>query len=521
MTNCYKEVLKESISRLLSLYNLDANAPTYGYGDRINWGWKVSDFANGTLQGGVHSLAIIIKLGLFPNENFLLMIIDSAIRAISRIRRKNGSMEEAYPYESSFCVTALVAFDVLSAIKLLGDKLSDDRRQDYLEIIRPLIGFITKNDEEHAIISNHLATGAAAIARWNLLSGEQNPRSTELLDVIYRHQSEEGWYQEYEGADPGYQTLATYYLAAVYEDTQDDRLLKSLERSAAFLKYFIHPGGTIGGLYGSRNTEVLYPGGIVALSDKIADFAIMAKAIHQSIVDGRHIYPGQIDIGNFVPLLNAYAYAAWKFESRQDAINQADPVIPAQTEFRKNWPGAGIYAVAMPNYYALVNYKKGGTMKVFDKNTGTLDLEDGGIFCTMNNGRKCSTQQYDERIDFEQEAFTTTFYVINESLPSPVTTIILRLLGITVFRSLWLGNVFKKLIVRRLMTGKRKAGGSVQRKFQFNDDRILVTEEIHPPSNASKAGHMGKVKAIHMASSGYYLPQMAEQPDQSKYVTFQ
>lgn len=59
--------------------------------------------------------------------------------------------------------------------------------------------FITKHDEKHAIISNHLATGVAAIALWNKITGETNSRYKELLGLIYDNQSEEGWYKEYEG----------------------------------------------------------------------------------------------------------------------------------------------------------------------------------------------------------------------------------------------------------------------------------------------------------------------------------
>ena len=172
--------------------------------------------------------------------------------AIQRIKDKNGSVVEAYPRENSFCVTALVAFDVLWAVKYLSDRLDNEVKQRYLKVIKPLIDFITKNGEEHAIISNHLATGVAAIVLWNYLAGDNNQRDKELLQIIYDNQSSEGWYKEYEGADPGYQTLCTYYLSCVYELTKDEKLLESLRRSARFLSHFIHPDGTIGGLYVSR-----------------------------------------------------------------------------------------------------------------------------------------------------------------------------------------------------------------------------------------------------------------------------
>ena len=71
---------------------------------------------------------------------------------------------------------------------------------------------------------------------------------------------------EYEGPDPGYQTLCTHYLSSILEIEKSEKLLVSLKKSGEFLSHFIHPDGSIGGLYGSRNTEVYYPGGISKLA---------------------------------------------------------------------------------------------------------------------------------------------------------------------------------------------------------------------------------------------------------------
>ena len=98
--NPYKKILKENLTKLLNLYNTDKYSATYGYGDREFWAWKIKDFSNSTMQGGVHSLAIAIKLGLFEKveeKKFIFDVIDSAILAIKNIIDKNGSVCEAYP----------------------------------------------------------------------------------------------------------------------------------------------------------------------------------------------------------------------------------------------------------------------------------------------------------------------------------------------------------------------------------------------------------------------------------------
>lgn len=474
------------------------------------------------MQGGVHALAIAMKLGLIKNTAFGLRAIDSIIRAIRKIQHKNGSVEEAFPNENSFCVTALVAFDVLSAIKHLDNRITYEEKNEYLNIVRPLIYFIANNDEKHAIISNHLATAVAAIALWNKFTGENLRRGKELLDVIYSHQSKEGWYLEYEGADPGYQTLCIYYLFCAYEVTGDERLLESLRRSVSFLKYFVHPDGAIGGLYGSRNTEVYYPGGQVALSSISEEFVLVAALLHKGVLDGNHVFPMDIDIGNFIPLINAYAVAALHYENRKVAKTIEDHLsdAPYKKVFFKNFDHAGIHIHSTGRYYAIINYKKGGTLKVFDKETAMLDMEDGGIFGTLARGERFSTQQFDEMQDFSNHTINAGFYAINESYPNPGTSILLRILGLTLFYSSCFRELFKKLIVRMLITKKNRVDGSALRRFEFKDDKIIVHESITQPDDCKHIGHPGKCRAIHMASSGYYLKQDQQKPKKSRLVIF-
>src|SRR5262249_35195614 len=117
------------------------------------------------------------------------------------------------------------------------------------------------NDERHGVLSNHLAASAAALYVIYRLTGEARfeRRCWYFVQRIYDHQSREGWYEEYGGADPGYQTHGTFYLAWLWHYTHDAMLQASLERAVAFLKYFVHPNGTLGGEYGSRNTEFYFP----------------------------------------------------------------------------------------------------------------------------------------------------------------------------------------------------------------------------------------------------------------------
>ncbi|MCB0685099.1 MAG: hypothetical protein H6561_22775 [Lewinellaceae bacterium] len=498
--NSYQDVLKANLPRLINLYEQNPASAYTGIGDRMHVGWKMQDFANGTYQGGVHALAIAIKLNLVSNADAILNLIDQIIRGISVIMHSDGSLDEAYPSERSFCVTALAAFDALSALHLLEDRVLEKDRDEYLAIIHPLIGHLENNDEHHAIISNHLATAVAAIVLWNKHSDEQCTRYRYFLDRIYKHQSEEGWFMEYEGADPGYQTLCTYYLAAAQEHLQDETLAAALDRSIRFLSYFIHPDGSIGGLYGSRNTEVFYPGGLMYLSA----FNPMCNSIMSFMEHPEHhqvqVTPSAIDAGNFIPLLNAYAFAAYHYHEEK----AMDTDLPCTRNFEKSFSEAGIFIKSTDQYYAITNFKKGGTVKIYNKKDKSLDVEDGGLLGYLVNNTRFSTQMYDQMQSFSDRTIHTRFYLINDAMPTPFKFLILRGLSITLFKSLRFGTIFKKKIVGMLMTSKKPITGIAQRSFHFNEEEVVIREDITPPKGLKSIGHVGKFRAIHMASSGYH-----------------
>lgn len=513
--NKYKEILAACLPRVWAQYDIDPCSQRKGYGDRSFWAWKTKDFSNATLQGGVHALAAAVELDLVDNPDRVIQFIHTFVMALPDMAEKNGSLCEAYPLEHSFCVTALGAFDALSAARILKSRLPAGMLDKWLDAVAPLMQFIMENDEEHAIISNHLATAAAACSLWNYFTEKGADRADELLQCILKHQSLEGWYLEYEGPDPGYQTLCTYYLFSLYQTTGNKELLVSLEKSATFLKHFVHPDGTIGGLYGSRNTEVYYPGGVVGLAAIIPDFATVAKAMVLGVENGANLLPLDIDSGNFVPLLNSYATAALYVNEFQDVESP-----PWQKQGEIHFSDAGISLYSTARYYAVVNYKKGGTLKVFDKVERILDVEDGGIFGRLEDGRKFSSQAWDDSSLLADSKVHAQFHLVDESMPSILTTIILRLLALTLFRHRKLGEVFKRFVVRKLMTGKKKISGGVKLRFEFMADRINVYENIVPPKKTKNIGRFGKCKAIHMASSGYLLKQDLQKPTQSVLVTY-
>lgn len=151
--NPYLGLIRQTLPRLLALFDVDPTSNSYGMGDRYHWAWGLIDFGNGSYQGAAHGLARLWRAGLWPyptKRGAFLRQIDALFRGAKRLTRKDGSLEEAFPNEGSFCVTALVAFDLLCAADLLKDEISQEMLVRWQATIRPMIGYLLYADETHA-----------------------------------------------------------------------------------------------------------------------------------------------------------------------------------------------------------------------------------------------------------------------------------------------------------------------------------------------------------------------------------
>ena len=496
--NIFNEVLFYNQSRLINLYNLDPISETYGVGDRKFWAWKTIDFPNSTFQSGVTSLAISILKRNCNDLDFYLKLIDGIVHAIGKTSNKNFSLNESFPNENSYCVTALVAFDVLFSIDLLNDVLTPKKKDEYIKIVSPHITYLKEHDEKHAFISNHLATAAAALFFWTHLTKKDEIEYQKILNKIYSKQSSEGWYTEYEGPDIGYQTLCTHYLSTIYLKSRNEQLGDSLKKSLRFIRYFLHPDHTIGGLYASRNTEVYYPGGICALSEHFEDAAIIASHMKVGVENNNTLLPQDIDADNYIPLLNSYAYASL-FEETLPKTAKLFYETPNQINFEK----CGIELYSNNNYFSIFNYKKGGVLKIFDLNSNNCVYESGGLMFYHKN-KKLTTQRYNNSITLSfNRTFLFPLYTYKESYPSSFHTIIIRLLSIFFFKSVGLSELFKKVVVKLLMTNKNQTSFKVKMNLEYKSNEVQLTYVLPKILSKSHKIFDQKFKTIHMASSGY------------------
>lgn len=516
-TESYIKEVHANLPRLLALVDRDVTSDSYGLGDRYHWAWGLIDFGNATFQGMANGLARLWCHGLWPYETTkkrFLERIDSIYRGAEKLTRPDGSLEEAFPNEGSFCVTSLVAFDLLVACDLLSEQLDQPTKERWVMTIRPMIAFLMRAEETHAVISNHLATAVAALVRWHRLTGEARAetRARALLDRILGHQSEEGWFLEYQGADPGYQSLCTCYLADVHKLRPDWQLLEPLRRSLRFLWHFAHPDGSFGGLYGSRCTRFYYPAGILALADEIPEAAVLANFMASSIGKQQVVTLSSIDEPNLVPTFNAYCWAAALAHRTPVQSHIGQSTLPAfiSQPLRIHYTLAGLVIDRGEDYYTIVATGKGGGVYHFA--AGQSPLINAGVVVRHPNGRLgCSQGTGKVLLGVDQEILTISSPIMPmpKQCPSPWQFLVLRLLCVTVFRFSRLREWVKRILVRILITGGKPWPVENQRTIRLGK-RLEIKDDTHLPSGYEIVKGVNAFVPIHMASQGYWQRQDEE-----------
>lgn len=510
--NPYLDELQQNLPRLLALFDTDRTSASYGLGDRYHWAWGLIDFGNGTFQGAANGFARLWQAGLWPyltKPDIFLGRIGAMFEGAKNLTRRNGSLEEAFPNEGSYCVTALVAFDLLCAFDLLKWETDTQKKKRWQQIIAPMIRYLIKADETHALISNHLATAVAALTRWHQMTQDvqAEQKGRKLLQRILDHQSQEGWFREYDGADPGYQTLCTYYLADIHRVRPNWELLGPLRRSLEFLRYFAHPDGSFGGLYGSRCTRFYYPAGVLELAKDIPEAKVLADFMETSISRQRVVTLSAMDEPNLVPMFNAYCWAAAIRHIRQARPVSTDDLLPSQNPepMRKHFPQAGILIDHGPRHYTLVNTHKGGVFYHFS--VGQPPMIDAGVVVRDRKGRLGSTQGYAPnnplQIDGNRVEVSARVTVMPRQLPGPGQFLTLRLLSFTLFRIGPLREWIKRGLVHLLIRRRHVWPVTNTRSIQLGQD-LTVQDAPALAAGYRLQPNAGSFVPIHMASKGYW-----------------
>lgn len=519
MKDRYLSQVLQCTPHILSNLDRDPLSPSYGSFDRKYWGWKFKDFSDATLQCAVMPLMRVWQIQHSDNPYYgslaLKQWIHAAMDYLVKIQHPDGSFDQCYPNERAVGVV----YDVFEAMVLYHEGLlqlaSEERRQWFRVKMRKAAEFALHHVENHGMIANHFAHYAYISFLMGRFFGE---REFELLAESWLRktlslQDEEGWFLEYVGADPGYETRNLHYLTKIYQEFSNPSLREPIQNSIQkFLVYCVHPDGTLGGEYGSRNTMLCYPAPFERMSSEIPEAMAISRSLRMSLQRSDTQKLHALDLDNMLRLANSYLEAYVQPEA-----TGPESVLPChQNSLHKIFRRAGIYIETTADFYLIVNLAKGGVYKMYAKNPARLILSNTGYAADRLRGpRICSNfdqSSPDWTCDANEIQLTGKFYQTLQENVSVWQFLVLRLLAVSFLRLDWLAIRFRRYIASRLFLRKVPHQMQLMRRFIVENDCILIQDRITNISGIRSLLTTTHSTPTHMASSKYFsLSQIFEQ----------
>ena len=423
------------------------------------------------------------------------------------LQHANGAFDEAYPNEQCLAATAFTTFYLGDAFLRCRDRLDAGLRARLESTFDRAGTWLCRHDETHGLLSNHLAAAAAALETMRRIVDRPafSDRARMFVDRILEHQSAEGWLREYDGADIGYGTHGFFYLALYWKMTACERTQSALERAAGFLSHFVHPDGTIGGEYGSRNTEFYYPAGLELFAPVSATAAAIAAGLRPSIA-ARHVCGvWSMDDFNFMPMLNNVLFACEALQAGAAAA----PRLPWQcAPFSKRFDEAGLWVINREAFYAVVGLSKGGTVSVFDKSGARLRARHSGLLATAGSTRITSQDHQLSpagrwAADGTAVEIVVPWKTLKTIVFTPIAFVAFRLFTLTLGRVPSISQWLKGLLVHVLIRRKSRPAVIHTRRIAILDDGVSIDDDIQLPAGTATLSSAELFTAVHMGSSWY------------------
>lgn len=512
MRNLYTSTALPYIPRILHLIDQNPYSPTYGCFDRAFWHYRTMDFPCGMSQEMVLPIALSFARKYPGNKYYqterLRELSEAAIRYMIKSSHKDGTCDDYFPFERAMGALVFSLYAASEAYQVIGMK--DDAVEElFIKRVRHL-----ENENETGRLSNHQALAGLAAYNVFCITGDDNARKTaedRVATTLSWQDPNEGWYQEYEGADPGYHTCTIDFLAKYLqkrkarEKEEEQTVLQSLIKAVDFSWYFMHPDGSYGGEYGSRNTYHFYPHGFELMAPHTEKAGQIADAFLESSEHDKR-YHNDDDrmtahyVYNFLQSWEDY------HPERPQNINETKKAS------RGKWmPNAKIYinwqtseSGDIKNYF-ISNQSKGGVLKIFDSkgciasDTGLIgELEDGTVVVThlVQQDSTCTENFSENSSTLEVEG---DFCIRKPNGMTIFKQLLLRLWLLIVGR--FNANLTRSIVQKIAITGKPKTSYRFRRKISIDPKRVDVTDFIPKEMPLKRLSIGSDATSIYVANS--------------------
>lgn len=485
------------IPKLLTLLDRNPHSPTYGCFDRNFWQYKIIDFPSGMAQEFVYPLALAYDTNLpdnpFYRQPAIRDWVEAGILYAARSAHRDGSCDDYFPFERAGGAAAFSLLACIESYTLLG--LNNQSAIDF---------FVKRADwlahhQESGRLTNHQALIVLCLELLSKLlnSDRWNAQKEQRLEQVLSWQNPEGWFTEYEGCDPGYHTLTISCLARIYSFNPDNHPLKDAIAKAVILaSQFVHPDGSYGGEYTSRNTYNFFPHGFELAGKWMPE----ALNINDRFLKGlaRGLAPCYADdhiIGH-----HTWNYLlAWR-----DFVPERPPFKP-RLENRFWLQEGGILIDRRQNTELYLALNKGGVFKVF--RDGKLVASDTQFSLQVKEGKKVKNavghlvSRYKIEVTDDEITIQGALGWAKQKQMTTLNLIILRAVMYTVGR--FFPNLIRKTLQKILITGKQKAPFAFSRQLRWENGKWKVIDQLRSQDweRVISAGIAGDQTSIYVVMS--------------------
>lgn len=490
--NPYIALVMRTMPVVLSKLDRDPTSPTYGCFDRLYWHYRIRDFVSMIEQQPVLALALVYSHDFSGNVYFRnKKIREYAVAAVnfwSKNLHADGSADEYWPNEHGYPPAVFPLYAVSEAYRILA--LDDELvRQSLLKGAK----FISKVIERGPV-NQEIASVAALYSvylntqkRWLLKAIERK------LHEIITIQDQEGWFPEYGGADPGYLSVALDYIAEYYRLSNDKRVIPVIEKMLSFIKYFVHPDGSFGGEYGSRNTTYFLPNGLEVLSREFRIARRISEFFARKADTLYSLHCGIDDRYLCDYFMRSFAGALVQYEMNAAFMNHNTLLkLPCEQHLEKYFKHANIFIKSTDDYYMIVALSKGGVIKIYTREG--LVFSDCGFVASSGKNLRLSTNWISNSLRIQAKQNVHASYDANPSLSSshfiaegymhaqknnlqtPLKSFVLRILAF------FLGQRLIPLLKQAMITSENESSVRFKREILMSNDELQISDRISSPT---------------------------------------
>ena len=469
MKSFAREALAQ-IPKILTLQDRNAHSPTYGCFDRNFWHYKIIDFPSGMAAEFVWPLSLAYSQPIegngFYQQAAIKEWVEAGILYAARSAHGDGSCDDYFPFEKAAGAAAFSLLACMESYQLLGLD-----NEEMLAFFRLRADWLADHHESGRL-TNHQALIVLclekagrifATPRWDSLKAAR-------LQRVFDWQNEEGWFQEYEGCDPGYHTLTVGILAQLYALTPSAPLKAALQRAVTFASEFVHPDGSFGGEYTSRNTYNFFPHGFEIAGQWIPE----ATAINDRFLAGLDAGLGSCYADDHI-----IGHHTWSYLLAAEHFRSERPAALPMSEGRKHFKNAGIIIERRGSSVLYLALNKGGVFKFFSE--GKLVHSDTQFSAMVSAGKlRNAVAHLVGQYQVELEADSVTIRGdLGWAKTKGMTTfnlVVLRALMLSVGR--FFPDLIRKLLQKLLITGKSPAPLAFCRTLAWQGARLEVRDEL-------------------------------------------